>query len=1237
MAQVRELVGPRQTVTQTQTLDGTGSGQFAIRGTLATAGDPAIEVGGSGDFVDEDRGSNLRLTIEKGAKVSMTGPPNSEVKNYAIRNLNTSNNTYTNDGTIEYTNASRIDRTGGRATETWVDGNVFLNQAVSDYNRLVNNATITTTGEQVNIFENVGGYYNEFINNASLDTRGRGGRIFLDSGGEGNRFINNGTVRTAADQSAVFFDLGSKDSTFVNNGTVIVSGAGTSIFQSRGEGTTAIQAGTVRSENGAEVVDFSSCKTNCKVILKAGSATDGDLVLSSDTELIIDNAIPFDPSASGQVVPLAAYDRNRVRTSDRTMPRITERTAYLTLAPSTPRVRGTPLTPAQIRASTLTPAKIRATKLTDAQIRASTLTPAQIKATQLTAAQIRAMNLMAAQIRATKLTDAQIRATKLTPAQIRATNLTPAQIRAMNLTAAQIRATGLTAADIRASTLTDAQIRAMKLTPAQIRATKLTAAQIRAMKLTTAQIRATDLTPAQIRAMKLTDAQIRATQLTDAQIRATKLTDAQLRATPLTNAKIRAMRLTAAQIRATQLTDAQIRAMQLTDAQIRATGLTAADIRASTLTDADIRAMKLTAAQIRATNLTAAQIRATNLTAAQIRAMTLTDAQIRATSLTPAQIRATQLTDAQIRAMQLTPAQIRATQLTDAQIRAMQLTDAQIRATGLTAADIRASTLTDAQIRAMKLTAAQIRATDLTAAQIRAMNLTAAQVRAVVLTPARMRAMRLSEAQIRAMNVTPAQIRATNLTPAQIRATGLTAAQFRAMQLTPAQFSAIQLTPAQIQAMALEEAQIRATGLTAAQVRAMQLTDAQIRAIGLDPATFVPRALTPAEASRLLPTPLEPPPQVPFAVLGEARLVVVEGVAVVVTPDSAIGTEAPVREAISDATARVNENIRRRRLIDEQGVGLLAASAGGFSVPVPRQLWGEVFGRYNKRPARGDQLPSRERVYGVVSGIDFKPWDSGAKTGLFASLFETRQELRQKQGLNYELRQKIVREIRGQGLFVGGYWADSLMGVDLDLTLGGGVARNTSRRFVQGDPQPLTADYRSYTFAPSARISSEWDYGDLTVMPSLSCLYTAHYRAAYAEKGGGALSRHAAQRVQGRMTHTLGAVAKVEIGYDTDFRHFSHRDSLTTLVTLGLQGDRRLGTVSRLEMSVGAKDMTFTPKVPASRMAGLGGVKLSWGHEEDLEFYLDTQAQVGLDRRRQVKKWNDDVGLEIALGLKYMF
>ena len=843
---------------------------FTIGGTLRTNKVGAMEVRGAGAFVDENRGSNVRVTIDKGGSLEVTGPTTNAQENWAIYNLASSNNIYTNNGTMKTTEIR----------------NVFLNFGYSDYNRLINNGTIIATGKGVRIFENLGGYFNEFVNNADLKMDGQQSFVFLDSDGEGDRFVNNGRVRTSG-ESAVFADLGADLASFENNGTVTVSGQGAQVFYSRGAGTTAIQNGTVTAENGAEVADFRDCRSDCKVVLKAGSKTNGNLVISSDTELIIDNAIPFDAAAGGQAVPLAVYDRSQVSTNDGSTPKITERKPYLVVGASTPVKRAT-----------------RLNKATQVRPR-MTLTPAKIKAMKLTTAQLRWM--------------------KLTPAQLRAMKLDPAKIKASTLTAADIKATTLTPADIKGLTLTPAQLRAAKLTPAQIRATRLTDAQIKATKLTTAQIRATGLSAAQVRAMKLT--------------------------------------------------------------------------------------------------------------------------------------------------------------------------------------------------------------------------------------------------------------------PAQITATGLTAAQVRARGLTPTQ--ARQILPAQR-----------------------------------------PQSLTPASLA------------IPLTPVTAAQVVVVDNVAVVVTSESFVGTEHPVREAISDTTARVNENIRKRRLIERGGGELFAAAEGGFTTPVPRQVWGEVFGRYNRRPGAGDQLPSQERVYGGVGGIDFRPWDSGAKTGVFASVFETHQELGRKK----EVSRKMVRQVRGQGLFLGGYWANNLMGVDLDLTLGGGMARNKSRRFVKGDPEPLTADYRTYTVVPSVRVSSEWSWRDLTLTPSLSGIYTAHYRAAYAEKGGGVLGRAARQRVRGRMTHVVGAVGKVEIGYATDFQHFSHRDEVSTTFSLGLRGDRRLGPVPKVDLSVGGKSLSFTPRVPASRIAGLGGIKLSWTRADNLEFYLDSQAQLGLKKpadklrpRHAVKKWAQDFGLELSAGLKYAF
>ena len=48
----------------------------------------------------------------------------------------------------------------------------------------------------------------------------------------------------------------------------------------------------------------------------------------------------------------------------------------------------------------------------------------------------------------------------------------------------------------------------------------------------------------------------------------------------------------------------------------------------------------------------------------------------------------------------------------------------------------------------------------------------------------------------------------------------------------------------------------------------------------------------------------------------------------------------------------------------------------------------------------------------------------------------------------------------------------------------------------------------------------------------------------------------------------------------------------------------------------------------------LAGLKLSYGTSEDIEFYLDSEATVGL---RSVKKSDDQFGLQLAAGLKYNF
>ena len=351
-----------------------------------------------------------------------------------------------------------------------------------------------------------------------------------------------------------------------------------------------------------------------------------------------------------------------------------------------------------------------------------------------------------------------------------------------------------------------------------------------------------------------------------------------------------------------------------------------------------------------------------------------------------------------------------------------------------------------------------------------------------------------------------------------------------------------------------------------------------------------------------------------------------------ITADSFAGVEQPGQEIAFQTAERINHNIQQRRLRGEKAPLLAAArdDGQGFSVTAPAQAWSEVFGSYRERPQhyKGDnaQVFTRDQVYGVVNGFNFKPLENGAKTGVYASLFKSRQKIGKP----------LVRDITGTGVLLGGYYSQAVGDYDLDLVMGGGITTRKSKRIftvVGTGTEVYTARYQAYAIEPSIKISRPFASGQLMFIPSLTGFYDGEYRKGYKETGdqGGLYS----QKVAARMTHNIGAVAKVDFvhGHDFDGHDFADESHFGTMLALGVKGQRQVGP-NGMTITIANEKFSLSPAMQRGQIDALAGLKLSYGTSEDVEFYLDSEATVGL---RSVKKSDDQFGLQLAAGLKYNF
>ena len=143
----------------------------------------------------------------------------------------------------------------------------------------------------------------------------------------------------------------------------------------------------------------------------------------------------------------------------------------------------------------------------------------------------------------------------------------------------------------------------------------------------------------------------------------------------------------------------------------------------------------------------------------------------------------------------------------------------------------------------------------------------------------------------------------------------------------------------------------------------------------------------------------------------------------------------------------------------------------------PVTAWIEGFGSYQERPNHNDASFSRARSGGILGGIDLPTTEDGYTFGVYGGGFVT----------HLDLGEQTFRDIKSNGMLLGGYASKKVNGINIDLQIATGVSFNESDRRVSTNI--ASADYNSYFISPSVRISkpvpSEWGL----IIPSLTLRY----------------------------------------------------------------------------------------------------------------------------------------------------
>lgn len=270
----------------------------------------------------------------------------------------------------------------------------------------------------------------------------------------------------------------------------------------------------------------------------------------------------------------------------------------------------------------------------------------------------------------------------------------------------------------------------------------------------------------------------------------------------------------------------------------------------------------------------------------------------------------------------------------------------------------------------------------------------------------------------------------------------------------------------------------------------------------------------------------------------------------------------------------------------DSGIGAPGGTTGDFALPNIGG-WTQVFGLSDDAWTRKPLDPPNS-FSGATVGFDL-PLSEHAIAGFFFG------------GSTGSLKDSQADQNVSTNGFYGGLYVIHQVGdYFIDLTLGGGLTRQDTRRF-DFDSQNAEASYSGYFVNPSLTVSTHGQIGNQLIVPSVSMVYSGFFYGNYSEKGS-----PQSLKVIGRQTHVLSGRTQIAVPYEHVF--FSG----TKLTFEGRGGvDARFDLSGRTTTSTqGGLELNFRPEDNLRELGVFLGAEATYTLQNGVLLYGEVEGIV---------------------------
>ena len=217
--------------------------------------------------------------------------------------------------------------------------------------------------------------------------------------------------------------------------------------------------------------------------------------------------------------------------------------------------------------------------------------------------------------------------------------------------------------------------------------------------------------------------------------------------------------------------------------------------------------------------------------------------------------------------------------------------------------------------------------------------------------------------------------------------------------------------------------------------------------------------------------------------------------------------------------------------------------------------------------------------------------------------------------------------INGTGITIGGYSSIKLSNDRfLDLNLGVGYVCNKSSNVVYNKAtkgkEHNDGLYNEFYLAPSVTFGKYIEYGNFTLIPSITMSYISQYLSSYKEKGGAL-----AQTVGSRSAHTIGGIGQITIqktyGRNTD-------KPVNVAINCGIEATRMINA-SKINVTTIGQSTSFNAVDPKQYIDAILGASVNRNiTKKGINLFGSAQVAKGINHSSSHNyKITLDAGVEI--------